>query len=241
MCSTGRSRSTPSIVSVEDLAAKIAANQDNLVVIDVRWYLSGKSGSAAYAEGHLPGAVFVDLDRSLASDPKAGPGRHPLPAADVFQDAMRDAGVWNSSFVVAYDDANSFLVTSLGRTAMERITAAVSATAGEQAVDAVLVGLSRAHLPTDDVDLEFGEWRRELLVDEDHLRSRQFASFQLVEQPVEALEVGAILPLADVLHGRVDHQELGQRSLQRCCDAMHGDSETRLEQVFFATTADRCE
>ncbi|NKY40135.1 DUF3533 domain-containing protein [Cellulomonas septica] len=46
---------------------------------------------------------------------------------------------------VAYDDANSFLVTSLGRTAMERITAAVSATAGEQAVDAVLVGLSQAH------------------------------------------------------------------------------------------------
>lgn len=46
---------------------------------------------------------------------------------------------------VAYDDANSFLVTSLGRTAMERITAAVSATAGEQAVDGVLVGLSRAH------------------------------------------------------------------------------------------------
>ncbi|AEE46400.1 YhgE/Pip domain-containing protein [Cellulomonas fimi] len=46
---------------------------------------------------------------------------------------------------VTYDDANSFLVTSLGRTAMERIRAAVSATAGEQAVDAVLVGLTQAH------------------------------------------------------------------------------------------------
>ncbi|MFC0715073.1 YhgE/Pip family protein [Cellulomonas biazotea] len=45
---------------------------------------------------------------------------------------------------VTYDDANSFLVTSLGRSAMERIRAAVSASAGEQAVDAVLVGLSQA-------------------------------------------------------------------------------------------------
>ncbi|MDQ1648126.1 MAG: thiosulfate/3-mercaptopyruvate sulfurtransferase, partial [Frankiaceae bacterium] len=37
------------------------------VIADVRWYLDGRSGRAAYDAGHLPGAVFVDLDRHLAA------------------------------------------------------------------------------------------------------------------------------------------------------------------------------
>ncbi len=106
------------IVDTQELAQHIAANQEafgqgRLVVLDVRWYLTGKSGSAAYAEGHLPGAVFVDLDRTLASDPAVGPGRHPLPRADVFQEAMRNAGVSDSSFVVAYDDAGGSIAARL--------------------------------------------------------------------------------------------------------------------------------
>ena len=38
-----------------------------VVLADVRWYLDGRSGRAAYEQGHLPGAVFVDLDRWLAA------------------------------------------------------------------------------------------------------------------------------------------------------------------------------
>jgi thiosulfate/3-mercaptopyruvate sulfurtransferase len=81
------------------------------VVLDVRWHLAGPPGIEAYRRGHLPGAVFVDLDRDLAGPP--GPaGRHPLPPAGAFQEAMRRAGVARDSLVVVYDDADS---TAAGR------------------------------------------------------------------------------------------------------------------------------
>ena len=76
------------------------------VLLDVRWRLGGPPGIDAYLAGHLPRAVFVDLDADLAAEP--GPaGRHPLPAADRFQAAMRRAGVCTTSTVVVYDEADA--------------------------------------------------------------------------------------------------------------------------------------
>jgi len=74
------------------------------VLLDVRWGLGGPPGLDAYRRGHLPGAVFVDLDRQLAAPPGSG-GRHPLPDVDTFQAAMRAAGVSQDRPVVVYDDA----------------------------------------------------------------------------------------------------------------------------------------
>ncbi len=75
-------------------------------LLDVRWRLGGPPGMADYRRGHLPGAVFIDLDRDLAGPP--GPaGRHPLPAPEAFQAAMRAAGVSDGRPVVVYDEADS--------------------------------------------------------------------------------------------------------------------------------------
>ena len=76
------------------------------VLLDVRCRLGGPPGRGLYAAGHLPGAVFVDLDTDLAAPPGAG-GRHPLPATADFQAAMRRSGVSGSRTVVVYDDADS--------------------------------------------------------------------------------------------------------------------------------------
>jgi thiosulfate/3-mercaptopyruvate sulfurtransferase len=76
------------------------------VLLDVRWRLGGPPGIEAYRAGHLPRAVFVDLDAHLAGEPGAA-GRHPLPPAGRFQEAMRRAGVSTGSTVVAYDDADA--------------------------------------------------------------------------------------------------------------------------------------
>jgi thiosulfate/3-mercaptopyruvate sulfurtransferase len=73
------------------------------VVLDVRWRLGGPSGRADHEAGHVPGAVFVDLDTELAAPPGEG-GRHPLPAPGTLQDALRRAGVCGESRVVVYDD-----------------------------------------------------------------------------------------------------------------------------------------
>ncbi len=82
----------------------LAAHRDEVVVCDVRWYLDGRSGRAAYDAGHIPGAVFVDLDRDLASLPGGTAGRHPLPDAEAFADAMGELGIGDGTPVVAYDD-----------------------------------------------------------------------------------------------------------------------------------------
>ncbi|MEO7109555.1 MAG: sulfurtransferase [Polyangiaceae bacterium] len=99
------------------LAEKSSGNQANLRLIDVRWYLGKKRGRDEYAAGHLPGAIFVDLDTALASEPASGtnggPGRHPLPTPERFQNAMRAAGVKDDSVVVAYDDAGGSIAARL--------------------------------------------------------------------------------------------------------------------------------
>ena len=97
------------LIDAKNLAAKYASKQGDLALIDVRWYLGKKRGADEYAAGHLPGAVFVDLDAALASPPAStpngGPGRHPLPSVASFEKAMRSAGVNDESLVVVYDDA----------------------------------------------------------------------------------------------------------------------------------------
>lgn len=93
------------LIDVRSLARELAAASPP-VVLDVRWRLGGPPGLDSYREGHLPGAVFIDLDTDLAGPP--GPaGRHPLPEPAVFEAAMRRAGVRPGRLVVAYDDGDS--------------------------------------------------------------------------------------------------------------------------------------
>jgi thiosulfate/3-mercaptopyruvate sulfurtransferase len=88
------------------LLAEEVSGEAGLVLLDVRWRLGGPAGLESYRAGHLPGAVFADLDRDLAAPP--GPaGRHPLPDQAAFQAAMRAAGVSQHSPVVVYDDADA--------------------------------------------------------------------------------------------------------------------------------------
>ena len=71
------------LITVEDLATRLG-QPDGPVVLDVRWSLLGPPGREDYERGHLPGAVFVDLNTELAAPPGPG-GRHPLPAAEDLQ------------------------------------------------------------------------------------------------------------------------------------------------------------
>jgi thiosulfate/3-mercaptopyruvate sulfurtransferase len=89
------------LVTAGQLAAELAG-PGAPTVLDCRWTLAGGADRDGYGDGHLPGAVFVDLDRDLAAPPGAG-GRHPLPAPEAFQAAMRRAGVRDDRPVVAYD------------------------------------------------------------------------------------------------------------------------------------------
>ncbi|HEY3709504.1 MAG TPA: sulfurtransferase [Amycolatopsis sp.] len=91
------------LITTAELAALPAAERP--AVLDVRWRLGGPPGAESYRDGHLPGAVFVDLDTVLASSPGEG-GRHPLPDPADLQRELRKAGVRTGRSVVVYDDAD---------------------------------------------------------------------------------------------------------------------------------------
>ena len=110
--STGAS-SAPALVSVEWLARHL--DKPTVRIADVRWYLPhlGRSGRAEYDAGHLPGAIFIDLDTQLAAPSGSGPGRHPLPRPAQFAAAMSRAGIGPETHVVAYDDSGGSIAARL--------------------------------------------------------------------------------------------------------------------------------
>lgn len=87
-------------VSAEWLAAHVA----DVRVVDVRWYLDGRSGRDAYLAGHIPGAVWLDIDTDLSAPASPAAGRHPLPTPEQFAAALGSVGIAAGSPVVAYDD-----------------------------------------------------------------------------------------------------------------------------------------
>jgi len=92
---------TSPLISPEVLAARLG--EPELRIADVRWYLGEPDrGRQEYERGHIPGAVFVDLDTDLAAP--SGPGRHPLPQPAVFADRLGRLGFGSGDFIVAYDD-----------------------------------------------------------------------------------------------------------------------------------------
>ena len=76
-----------------------------VVLLDVRWRLGDPHGREHHRAGHLPGAVFVDLDAELSAPPSPRAGRHPLPGAADLQRAARRWGLREGVRVVSYDDS----------------------------------------------------------------------------------------------------------------------------------------
>ena len=85
-------------------AAELAESVHTVRVLDVRWRLDRPNGHAEYREGHIPGAVYVDLDTQLAAHGLATEGRHPLPSLEHVGDAARSWGLNVGDPVVIYDD-----------------------------------------------------------------------------------------------------------------------------------------
>lgn len=97
------------VVSGEWLAAHTA----EVRIADVRWYLDGRSGREAYTAGHIPGAVWLDVDADLSDAAGPGTGRHPLPSPEPFAASMTRAGIGDRTPVVAYDDAGGSIAARL--------------------------------------------------------------------------------------------------------------------------------
>jgi thiosulfate/3-mercaptopyruvate sulfurtransferase len=91
-------------INMNDLLNRL--KDPGLVIIDCRFDLKDIDwGYKSYLEGHIPGAVYAHLDHDLSSRITPQSGRHPLPAADDFNQVLRKFGVNQSSQIVAYDSS----------------------------------------------------------------------------------------------------------------------------------------
>jgi thiosulfate/3-mercaptopyruvate sulfurtransferase len=88
------------LATVEEVRA---GSVEDLVLLDVRWALGDPDGRLHYMDGHIPSAVWVDLETELAAPASPAAGRHPLPRLDDLQAAARRWGIRASSRIVVYD------------------------------------------------------------------------------------------------------------------------------------------
>jgi thiosulfate/3-mercaptopyruvate sulfurtransferase len=100
------------LIQAEELVRRL--DEPALRIFDCRFDLARPdAGRESYGAGHIPGAVYADLNRDLSAPQTATSGRHPLPAPDVFEARLRACGVNRDSVVVACDDGNAMYASRL--------------------------------------------------------------------------------------------------------------------------------
>ena len=146
------------LITADELAAAIPAVR----LLDVRWRLDRPDGREEFRAGHVPGAVYVDLDHQLSRHGEPADGRHPLPTVEALQVAARTWGIDDDSTVVVYDDQGNlaaarawWLLTYAGVADVRVLDGGLQAwtesdrafETGDSAPAAGTVTLSYGHLP----------------------------------------------------------------------------------------------
>ena len=99
------------LVSPAELSSRLG--EEGLLIVDCRFDLADpERGAREYAQAHVPGAVYADLNRDLSDLSKQKLGRHPLPDAAAFSAVLAHWGWTPQTRVVAYDDAGGALAAA---------------------------------------------------------------------------------------------------------------------------------
>ncbi|MGG1519433.1 sulfurtransferase [Paenibacillus oryzisoli] len=86
----------------------------NIVIADCRFALGQpNSGRTLYEQDHIPGAVYVDLEKDMSGALMAHGGRHPLPDLGGFSILVGNLGIDGTKTVVAYDDQGGAMASRL--------------------------------------------------------------------------------------------------------------------------------
>jgi len=103
--STASQNPSPNLVTTQWLAQRLG--DPNLAIVDASWYLptQNRSGAAEYAAGHIPGAVFFDIDK-IADTSSGLP--HMMPTEEAFAEAVGAMGLSDDMSIIVYDGAGLF-------------------------------------------------------------------------------------------------------------------------------------
>lgn len=102
------------LISTERLINRLDNQQDNTRIIDVRFKLDdADAGRKMYLESHLPGAVYLDLNKDLSGRVEKHGGSHPLPDFPTFIKKLANIGIDDETTVVIYDEGNDMFAARL--------------------------------------------------------------------------------------------------------------------------------
>lgn len=101
------------IISAADLTGIL--DHPEIAIMDCRFYIPEPDrGYQEYLEGHIPGAVYLNLDQDLSGEIIPGiTGRHPLPEVKVFAERLSGWGIDRTTQVIAYDNRSGALAARL--------------------------------------------------------------------------------------------------------------------------------
>jgi len=92
------------LISVQDLQTSIQNQLVNTVIFDCRFDLSNPHiGHQQYLDGHIPGAIYVDLEKDLSGPKNPLKGRHPLPNSSDWANTRASLGISENTHVILYD------------------------------------------------------------------------------------------------------------------------------------------
>lgn len=104
----------PYLISVDRLKRRLKNNQNNTVIVDVRFQLNDPdAGRKAYLKNHIPGAVYMDLNKDLSGRAEKHGGNHPLPDMKIFAAKMGKIGIEHDTKVVIYDQTNDMFAARM--------------------------------------------------------------------------------------------------------------------------------
>ncbi|ASN07204.1 sulfurtransferase [Virgibacillus necropolis] len=102
------------LVSVDWLKKKLENKTEEIVVVDVRFSLADPDeGRKAYEQGHIPSAMYLDLNKDLSSPASEHGGNHPLPDMEIFAEKLGEIGIDQQTTVVIYDEKNDMFAARL--------------------------------------------------------------------------------------------------------------------------------
>jgi len=127
--------SVPPLISPQALLRLQSDAPEKILICDCSFDLVDPAlGARRYAEGHLPGAVYVNLDTDLSSAKTGKNGRHPLPAREPFAARMAALGASDATHIIAYDASDGqyaarlwWLLRRVGHTAVSVLDGGVNA------------------------------------------------------------------------------------------------------------------